>query len=299
MLFTGASCAFNVMSNDGRPGRLQKSQAASKKNSQESWKMDFVFDLDGTICFRGQPVSDKILDALAELTEKGHQVIFASARPIRDMLPVLRGDFHRHVLIGGNGSLISDRGEIVHSAAFSPEEFIEITRLIDEFEATFLIDGDWDYAYTGPADHPILQNVDPEKLADRVALDTLASVVKILILTSRDHGQLAERLTQLDVYVNRHGNEEVLDISPKGIHKWSALKTLGIEKEGYVAFGNDANDITMFENAVHTVMIGHHDQLAPLAKESVIGDEELEQKIAEKIREVAEGHFPADRPVIV
>jgi len=42
--------------------------------------MIFVFDLDGTICFQGKPVSEKILTALAELANKGYEVIFASIR---------------------------------------------------------------------------------------------------------------------------------------------------------------------------------------------------------------------------
>src|SRR5690625_803191 len=128
--------------------------------------MQFVIDLDGTIRFKRQPVSEKILDSLAELTKNGHQVIFASARPIRDMLPVIREDFHHYTMIGGNGSLISKQGKIINSVAFSPEEYNEIAQLINEFEATYLIDGDWDYAYTGPDDHPILQNLDPAELAD-------------------------------------------------------------------------------------------------------------------------------------
>lgn len=249
--------------------------------------MKFIFDLDGTICFKGQPVSDKILDALAELTKNGHQVIFASARPIRDMLPVIREDFHHYTMIGGNGSLISKQGKIINSTAFSPEEFNEIAQLINEFEATYLIDGDWNYAYTGPCDHPILQNLDPAKLANLVALDSLTSIVKVLILTSKNNELLAEKLNKIDVYVNKHGNEDVLDISPKGIHKWSALEMLGIEKESYVAFGNDSNDITMFENALHTVMIGYHDQLARVAKESITDEENLEQKIVEKLKEIS------------
>ncbi|MEC1535480.1 HAD hydrolase family protein [Bacillus sonorensis] len=51
--------------------------------------MNFVFDLDGTICFEGQPVSEHLLMAFEELKAQGHEVIFASARPIRDLLPVL------------------------------------------------------------------------------------------------------------------------------------------------------------------------------------------------------------------
>lgn len=51
--------------------------------------MNFVFDLDGTICFKGQPISEKILNSLEKLQMDRHDVIFASARPIRDMLPVI------------------------------------------------------------------------------------------------------------------------------------------------------------------------------------------------------------------
>lgn len=62
------------------------------------------------------------------------------------------------------------------------------------------------------------------------------------------------KLEALNVYVNRHGQEGVLDISPKGVHKWSALQVLGVEKQAYIAFGNDANDqITLegdFEQAI-------------------------------------------------
>lgn len=254
--------------------------------------MQFVFDLDGTICFKGEPVSDKILDALAALTKKGHQVIFASARPIRDMLPVLREDFHGYPMIGGNGSLISNQGKIVKSIAFSDEVLYRIKDLMREYEATYLIDSDWDYAYTGPNNHPIRQNVDPAKRANAVPLENLPSIVKILLLTSINQEGLANELDGLDVYVNKHGKEDVLDISPKGIHKWSALEMLGVEQGNYIAFGNDANDITMFENALHSVMIGHHDQLAQIAKEFIMFNEKLEDNLVEKLHELAKQFIP-------
>ncbi|MEJ7530364.1 HAD hydrolase family protein, partial [Staphylococcus hominis] len=86
----------------------------------------------------------------------GHQVIFASARPIRDMLPVISKEFHNYTMIGGNGSLILSNGKIIKSVSFSLSdsfslsEMKKIKQLINEFDATYLIDGDWDYAYTGP-----------------------------------------------------------------------------------------------------------------------------------------------------
>lgn len=245
--------------------------------------LKFIFDLDGTVCFKGQPISSRILHSLSELTQAEIEVIFASARPIRDMLPVIDEAFHHYTMIGGNGSLTSKEGRVIKSNSFSTDEINEIKNLIKQYNATYLIDGEWDYAYTGSDTHPILQNLDPAKLAKMVSLESLDSVVKVLFLTSNNMDELAEKLSKLNVYVNKHSNENVLDISPSGINKWSALKTLGIKENTYIAFGNDANDISMFENALHTVMIGYHEDLAPFAKETISLREDYEQGIAEKI----------------
>jgi HAD superfamily hydrolase (TIGR01484 family) len=247
--------------------------------------MKFVFDLDGTICFKGKPVSGEILICLDNLEKEGHEVIFASARPIRDMLPVLHPRFHKHTLIGGNGSLISRNGEMMYVQEFEGHILEEILLLMNEYEATYLIDSDWDYAYTGPSDHPILLNVDRDKRAKCVPVTSLHSIVKILILTATNMEQLAQRLTSLPVVVHKHRNENVLDISPQHIDKWNALQTLGIGE--YIAFGNDANDISMFQHALHTVMIGYHIDLESYAKETILLGESCEPKIVHRLKELS------------
>ena len=37
--------------------------------------MKFVFDLDGTICFKGKPLSEEITNALEACRRLGHEVI--------------------------------------------------------------------------------------------------------------------------------------------------------------------------------------------------------------------------------
>ena len=249
--------------------------------------MKFVFDLDGTICFKGQPISNKILAALSAIKEQGHDVIFASARPIRDILPILHEDFHHYPMIGGNGSLISQDTKIIYSKAFTETDLEEIGKLIEEYEATYLIDSDWDYAYTGPDNHPILKNVDPAKLANLVELNSLESVVKILLLTSNNLEGLSNKVGSLDLFVNLHGNENIIDISPKGINKWSALRELGLKEGEYVAFGNDANDISMFEHALYTVMIGNHEQLSKFANEIIPLEGDYEGAIVKRLEELS------------
>ena len=72
--------------------------------------MIFVMDVDGTICFNGRFIENLLYKELKRISRK-HQVIFASARPIRDLLPVVKG-FDSHILIGGNGSIVSINNEI-------------------------------------------------------------------------------------------------------------------------------------------------------------------------------------------
>lgn len=248
--------------------------------------MQFVFDLDGTICFEGKPVTDSILYTLEHLTEKGHEVIFASARPIRDMLPVLHKRFHGYKMVGGNGSLLCKKGNVKQNAEFDDVTLEHIKRLMEEYHATYLIDSEWDYSYTGPADHLILKNLDPKRLAVNRPLEKLENIVKIAILTAFNMEGLRKRLEKLDVIIHTHHQEGMLDISPCGIHKWSALQKLGVRKDKYIAFGNDANDITMFENAQYSVMIGQHPLLSHYADESITADSLVEEHIIDKLTEL-------------
>ncbi len=245
--------------------------------------MNFVFDLDGTICFQGRPVSEPILKCLENINREGHQVIFASARPIRDLLPILPTRFHSYPMIGGNGSLLYKNGKLLHSVCFPNEQIEDIKRLIHKYSATYLIDGEWNYAYTGSRNHPILQHVDPYHLAEQVEVQSLEKIIKVLLLSASDFSSLDQELQTHQVVIHKHKNENVLDISPQGIHKWSALRELGIPEQEYIAFGNDANDITMFQHAKHTVMIGHHESLAVYANESIPHTEDIEERIIEKV----------------
>jgi HAD superfamily hydrolase (TIGR01484 family) len=155
--------------------------------------MNFVFDLDGTICFKGVPVSERIIKALKELEDAGHTIIFASARPIRDMLPVIDECFHRNTLIGGNGALLSEEGHVTFAKAFSIEQVEYIKKWINDHHATYLIDGEWDYSYTGSSDHPILNNLDPQKRANNIDIEHHRSIVKSTYIECRQHGRIITR----------------------------------------------------------------------------------------------------------
>ncbi|WP_332647810.1 HAD-IIB family hydrolase [Lysinibacillus sp. 54212] len=215
--------------------------------------MNFVFDLDGTICFQGKPLEEGICAALDELLENGHRVIFASARPIRDMLPVLPEHYHTCDMVGGNGAF-SCRNRQIDVTYFSHETTARLKDIITRYRLKYHGDSDWDYAYRGDIDHPMYPNIDPDNRARNASLDELEGICKLILFSPPE--EVKEIVRALPVSCFEHGGEDILDISPRNINKMSGLQKLGIHK--FIAFGNDANDACLFEHAEYSVCVGNH-----------------------------------------
>ncbi|MCR8641026.1 HAD family hydrolase [Paenibacillus sp. N1-5-1-14] len=246
--------------------------------------MKFVFDLDGTICFKGKPLSPNMVACLDRLVKEGHELIFASARPIRDLLPILPEHLRCHSLVGGNGGFVQHGGRLLSVSYLDNSLANQILQLLHSYNATYLIDSDWDYCYTGAIDHPIRQNLDPEGAAQNLSLDELSKWVKIVILQSSNFEQLYMELADLPVALYLHGNENIIDISPQGIDKWTGLQQLGVQAHAFIAFGNDANDVPMFKQANYSVCVGNHADLLAVSTDKTSSDEEA---VISKIEEIA------------
>ncbi|MFI8456119.1 HAD hydrolase family protein [Kitasatospora sp. NPDC085464] len=231
-----------------------------------------VFDIDGTLCFDGRSIDGRIIAAVEACERAGHQLVFASARPVRDLLPVLDGAFPSAVLIGGNGSLVSVDGRVRARAAFGGGELADLLAEVERYRAEYLADGPWDYAYTGPADHPIRSRVDQGNLARKVELADLPAVVKFLVVGATDLPALAEAGRALGMTVNHHLDEAIIDFAPGATTKWEALASLGID--AYNAFGNDINDLDLLSHARHSVRVGAHPGLDGVARVTVAPDPE-------------------------
>ncbi|MFC5401138.1 HAD-IIB family hydrolase [Cohnella soli] len=249
--------------------------------------MKFVFDLDGTICYQGKPLSNDMVCMLDRIANEGHEVIVASARPIRDLLPILPIHMHQIPMVGGNGSFVYKNGLHVSSSRFEPSVADQIVGLLVRYKAKYLIDSLWNYSYSGDPEHPIRKNLDPEIRAQNVPVEDLEEIVKIVVLNSMDQQSLLNELKHLPIRMYTHGTEDIIDISPASIDKWNGLQSLDVESYRYIAFGNDANDVPMFQHALHSVCVGEHAELRRLASESVACDE---QSVINKINELLISH---------
>lgn len=249
--------------------------------------MNFIFDIDGTICFKGKPVSPKILDALFELKQQGHLVGFASARPCRDMLPVLDERFHDGLLIGGNGAMTYSERKLVNLFEIPRTLYDHLIDIFEQYQASYLVDLAWDYYYKGAETHPFLNKVDPGQLGKRVERDSLELIAKVLVTECEDAQALKEKIQPLNLNIHQHSDEQVLDITALSVDKMKALQQFGIQPREFVCFGNDMNDIPMFKEARHAVMIGEHPELSVYAAEKIAVHDELEEELVAAVRRLA------------
>ncbi|MEU4162113.1 HAD hydrolase family protein [Actinoplanes sp. NPDC026670] len=79
-----------------------------------------------------------------------------------------------------------------------------------------------------------------------------------VVLFSPTDAVLAE-LAGLGLTMHRHQAEDLVDLSPAEVDKAMALAALSITDGRYVAFGNDHNDIRLFQNARFAVCVGDAD----------------------------------------
>lgn len=246
--------------------------------------MNCVFDIDGTICFDYMNLSEEGPQLLELLEEAGHRVMFASARPIRDMLPVLKDRYRNYTLIGGNGSIISQNDKIVDVCLFESELLKAIMVILEDESVVYLADGKWNFSYNGDGSHELMQYVNRGNLGENVPFESLDGVMKLIVLEAEDMNRVHDRLRDLPVSFYRHESTDTLDILAYKTSKYDALKRLGIED--YVAMGNDINDIEMIEHANPGIMINFNERLAPYADYQVDYDEHY----LDSILEIIENH---------
>ncbi len=221
-------------------------------------KQTFVFDLDGTICFDGQNIDIDIKEAIKQLIISGNQVIFASARPIRDIMPLIVNDplLKEIDLIGGNGSIVRKNNQIINHEIIK-EDVNNIKKYAEEQGWNVLIDGQWDYCYNGSKDNKLIKQVDQLQLAKNVKVEDLESVIKIVVMYRQNDNvkSIIEKIVE-KYQVNNYNQEYLFDVIPNNMNKYQTLVE-EFKVDSYIAFGNDVNDLELLINAKVGVCVGN------------------------------------------
>ena len=214
--------------------------------------MNFIFDIDGTICFDGCSIDPSIKQRLFKLRQANHNVMFASARPIRDLLPVIP-EFADDTLIGGNGSIISKNGQIEIVSVINEHDISLIKKIIKKYQLSYIIDDKFNYASNLDTNNELYQRIDPDGKAQSLDMDEIRNPIKAILLNidKKNFDMIAHQLVSQShgIELIRHYSESYIDVTARGVDKYTTIQYILGTNSDYIAFGNDHNDVHMLEHA--------------------------------------------------
>ncbi|WP_314059777.1 HAD-IIB family hydrolase [uncultured Vagococcus sp.] len=235
--------------------------------------MNFVFDLDGTICYDGRTIDTNLTTLMNEKINQSaeHQLVFASARPVRDILPVLPESLHQCFLIGGNGTMMYHQKE---AKWLNPLDSADVSFIFDYIatnQLDYMIDEDWNYSFKGTTLEELRRKVDVLQTAVNLPIDQVTKPLKILVSNYQNEAKVIQDFTHLTVDCIPYPKENCLDLTRRGVNKASALGRI-LLKQDYIAFGNDRNDLEMLQGAKHSVCVGDSQVIQEVSHQKVAED---------------------------
>ncbi|QTF10104.1 HAD-IIB family hydrolase [Brenneria izadpanahii] len=217
----------------------------------------YVFDLDGTIVENGKPIKNVIARKI-EWVSNNNKIIFASARPVRDMLPLIPDYLQNCLMVGCNGGMVWQNKKFIFSNFFDPNFSDKIVTFLRKENIPYILDSDWSYSVSQKHHdfHAYIRTLSDDEVAEDTLLET--GVSKILILDGASRKAVDDFLSMngYKFNIHHHKSDNLFDITPQKENKYLALARLGLDFNKVVAFGNDANDFAMLDNAQTSVFIG-------------------------------------------
>lgn len=217
----------------------------------------YIFDLDGTIITNGKPLCRSLAETIIPLTDSA-RVIFASARPVRDMLPLLPTELHGCLMIGCNGAMAWQQGECLFSNRFDDRTAEKILALLQQHAVPYVLDGHWSFATSGVAHpfHDYMRSLSDCEIAESQLV--AEGISKVLILDGEFRSRVDRFLLEnrFEFSLHHHRHENIFDMTPRRENKYLALKMLGVDFNRSIAFGNDSNDFEMLNNAGISIFTG-------------------------------------------
>lgn len=223
------------------------------------------FDIDGTIWDYKEDIPESTVEALVKLKEKGHKRFLCTGRGKSFVREKKLLDLGFDGMVTGCGTLVECQGKVVHRALFGNDRLANLITYLEENRLKVLIEAedkiyldeeDWvdDYyvqyviSKVGPYIRPLRGTWMDWERAGKISCECAQA----------DMEKVAKKLKE-DYEIMLHA-APVVEITPKGNHKGSGIRTmvdfLGVDMEDTIAVGDSYNDLPMMESACLSIAMG-------------------------------------------
>jgi Cof subfamily protein (haloacid dehalogenase superfamily) len=236
-------------------GRLRRQKRGNKK-------MMFVFDLDGTLLNSQKIITQKNRTAVRNLYKHGYKIVIATARPPRSIDEKLKSLGIEHDTIYYNGAMIRFADGKVSSHVIKNSILNELYQFLytKNKEAVLTIEENdrWYTFQKYDFQKAFSVNAGPDKISEKVFLEK--SPNKILINNYKNSGEI-KQIFGNKVNVIETDSGSLIQIMAEEASKETGIKDIAekynIDKKDIYCFGDDHNDIGMFEYCGNSVAMGN------------------------------------------
>lgn len=219
-----------------------------------------ALDIDGTLVRGGNPLSPKAKDILSRLVKEGHEIVFASGRPVRAILPYYESVGCKSPMIAYNGLWVHRPEQLGKKPGYSfkKEDIQEIYDKVKDRLIAFMAESETNI-YSS-VHEGYLDIFFPYKGMNEITNPNVEIKEDVLTVLFRadpeDDPYIEEVVNSYEGYGYRHWtNSPYSEMYRIGHNKGSGLKliqeALGFEKDDIIAIGDSDNDMEMLELAGH------------------------------------------------
>lgn len=256
--------------------RLTKKEIIDKLIITKGTQKCFIFDLDGTILFNDKPLCNQHENLLKKIHHAGHEIVFASGRPVRDfhaLMPEWTHNFNMS-LFGGGISLKS--GEIIQKKTIPRNNCLDLVEICLKHDYPFVLD---DHAYYyHPDKSPRLYEFIDNSVVGKYRVKSLEQILdndifKVFILDDLVINKFSEYVENAALMLYHHTKFKSFDILPPGVNKYDGVwHILNHPSNDIFVFGDDLNDYPLFINFHNSVLMGEHNTLNEVVKLNILND---------------------------
>lgn len=255
------------------------------------YKAIFI-DIDGTLRDNNRNISERNIQAIRRVTEKGILVILCSARPKKYTEDISINCYASEYIITSNGAGIYNykTNEILYLNVMDKQSCIELYKIAETVNAKFMMDGRENRIVNKCKDitSPEIElNTNIEEFINK-------SDIMQCVIVDEDFEKMKSIKNQIEKVKNieiknQHKNliddkaerrgSAYYDIAGIESSKGNAIKQLckilKIDLKDTVAIGDSINDISMFKIVGHSVAMGNaNDKIKQYADEITLSNEE-------------------------
>ena len=246
-----------------------------ERNMKKTYKAIFI-DIDGTLRNSKKEITDRTIESIKKVTQKGILVVLCSGRPKEFTENLSKKCFASKYIITSNGAIVQDYKENkeIYINQMDKKTCIELYKLAEQYRVEFSINTTEKRVVNRKP--KVLKEMNEEELKTDIETFVNSNIIIQCVIADEDLEKVkvlrdkVMKMKNLEIInqdrnlrdnIETYGRKIFFDVANVGVSKGNGIKNfcknLSIDLKDTIAIGDEDNDISMFNVVGYKVAMGN------------------------------------------